>query len=100
MKHARIRSYQPHRGRSSQRNLRHTRFHLMLKLTPYFLAVLPFMVVIILFTLPKTPHILWTYSYTGHRTHPRYITCQYFGIHGLVQHHANPNCPILAFIGE
>ncbi len=100
MKQARIRSYKPLRRSSRQRNLRHTRFHLLLKVTPYFLALLPFMVVVILFSLPKTPHILWSYTYTGLRTHPRYLSCQYFGIHGLSQTRASPNCPLLDFIGK
>ncbi len=64
------------------------------------LPLVPFIAIGILFSLPSTPHIRVSYTYAGSKEHPRYITCDYLGIHGTVQKVFGQECPLMTFMGK
>jgi len=61
------------------------------------LPLFPFILIGVLFLLPKTPHIRVSYTYTGSYENPRTITCRYLGIHGWFTLYGN-HCPILTML--
>lgn len=62
------------------------------------LPVLPLIAIVIVFLLPQTPHLRIAYTYTGTHQRPIYRTCQYIGIHGIVDI-VGQDCPIVRIMG-
>ncbi len=63
------------------------------------LSNVPLLIIVILFFLPRTPHLRIAYTYTGTYQYPIYRTCQYLGIHGTVNV-VGQDCPIVRLLGE
>ena len=43
-----------------------------------------------------TPHLRFKYQYTGSRSHPDYLSCQYIGLHPVRLQPSNGKCPLIA----
>ncbi len=72
---------------------------ILMKLVRLLLPLLPVIVLVGLFLLPKTPHLRVQYTYRGDHEHKQYITCDYLGINGVVKVFQNP-CPLILFLKE
>jgi hypothetical protein len=59
--------------------------------------LLPFIIIGVLFVLPKSPHLRVSYTYTGSYDSPHYITCRYLGIHGWVRVYGS-QCPMITLM--
>ncbi len=42
-----------------------------------------------------TPHLRFYYQYTGARSYPHYLSCQYVGIHSRTIHPHSGKCPLV-----
>lgn len=60
------------------------------------LPSLPLIAIVTVFLLPQTPHLRIAYTYTGSSQRPIYHTCQYLGIHGIVDVFGQ-DCPIVRY---
>jgi hypothetical protein len=62
----------------------------------------PLLLIVLLFTGNRTPHIRWSYSYIPHggyySNYRTYTRCDYLGVKGLVNPGLTPDCPFLALI--
>ena len=100
MRQAKVKSY-----RSPRKPLRLGRgvgrfFRMMLRGLIPLLPFLPLMAIVMVFLLPQTPHLRISYTYTGPKEHPRYITCDYVGVYGLAQKVFGQECPLISFMGK
>ena len=64
------------------------------------LSRLPLVIIIGMFFLPKTPHLLVTYKYRGAKNDKYFTECGYFGKNGWVHEAATGECPLISFIGK
>ncbi len=99
MKKAKIRGYKKIRKPLSLGRGVSGLFRLALRILPGLFPLLPFIAIGIVFSLPQTPHLRVSYTYTGSKSHPRYITCDYLGIYGQTTVFGN-RCPMIVFIGR
>lgn len=72
-------------------------FSLIMRLV---LPRLPLVIIIGMFFLPKTPHLLVTYKYRGAKNDKYFTECGYFGKNGWVHEAATGECPLISFIGK
>ena len=49
----------------------------------------------ILVTMFGTPHLRFQYQYTGARSNPHYLSCQYIGIHSQTINPQTGKCPLI-----
>ena len=61
---------------------------------------LPLVIIIGMFFLPKTPHLLVTYKYRGAKNDKYFTECGYLGKNGWVHEAATGECPLISFIGK
>lgn len=64
-----------------------------------FLSTVPILVVVVTFSLEKTPHLRTSYAYYGADSNSTYTTCRYWGKNGAVDTHGS-ECPLITFLKE
>ena len=97
MKQAKVRSYRKIRKTFGLGWGYRALFRVGLRLLILLLPLLPFIAMAMVFSLPQTPHLRTSYTYTGSHDHPNYRACQYLGVHGTVQV-MGQNCPLITFM--
>lgn len=72
-------------------------FQMGLFLLKGFFAMLPLLVLVITFSLEKTPHLRTSYTYYGSDSNPAYTSCRYWGKDGPVDTRRG-HCPLIDFL--
>ena len=101
MKRARVAGYK--NNQSSSWIVKFFQMIIGLCLSLIMRLVLPRLVLVIIigmFFLPKTPHLLVTYKYRGTKRNKYFTECGYLGKNGWVNVPAAGDCPFISFIGK
>ena len=97
MKQATVRKYQRRRRPRTTRRWVTASLRWGLPLLQQVLSLWPVIALIVIFLMPETPHLRVSYTSTGTRDEPRYLTCEYLGIDGLVNVRGR-QCPLVTFM--